>query len=205
VRAGRRGQLVHADLSDVGGLPDVVEQAVAGLGAIDVLVNNAAAPSRVPLVEVGETTWREVLELDLTSPWRLSQIVARQMIERGVGGSIVNLSSSSAFRARRAHGAYGVAKAAVVALTRIMAGELGAHGINVNAVAPGVTATAMGGLLGDVDALQSAVSEGPLENLFHRVSTSDDVANAIVFLCSSASRQITGQVVHTSAGAVISA
>jgi NAD(P)-dependent dehydrogenase (short-subunit alcohol dehydrogenase family) len=75
--------------------------------------------------------------------------------------------------------------------------------VNVNAVAPGMTVTAMTRVLGDAKALEQATASGPLENLFHRVSQPEDVAEAIVFLCLPGSRQITGQTIHTSAGAVV--
>jgi NAD(P)-dependent dehydrogenase (short-subunit alcohol dehydrogenase family) len=85
------------------------------------------------------------------------------------------------------------------------AGELGPHGINVNAVAPGITTTpmalrALGDQEGDLDRL---VSEGPMANLLHRVSSAEDVAAVIVFLCLPASRQVTGQTIHTSAGSIV--
>jgi NAD(P)-dependent dehydrogenase (short-subunit alcohol dehydrogenase family) len=99
--------------------------------------------------------------------------------------------------------AYASSKAALVQLTRSAAAELGPHDINVNAVAPGITATAMTQVIGDAEALQRVASSGPLENLFHRVSQPEDVAAAIVFLCLPNSRQITGQTIHTSAGAVV--
>jgi NAD(P)-dependent dehydrogenase (short-subunit alcohol dehydrogenase family) len=129
--------------------------------------------------------------------------VALHMINRGGGGRIVNISSSSAFRARQSLLAYASSKAGVVQLTRSAAAELGRYDINVNAIAPGITATGMTRVIGDADALQRVASAGPLENLFHRVSMPEDVAAAIVFLCLPASRQITGQTIHTSAGAVI--
>jgi NAD(P)-dependent dehydrogenase (short-subunit alcohol dehydrogenase family) len=88
-------------------------------------------------------------------------------------------------------------------LTRCAAAELGRYDINVNAVAPGITKTGMTRAFGDDAALQRIASSGPLENLFHRVSQPEDVAAAILFLCLPASRQITGQTIHTSAGAVV--
>jgi NAD(P)-dependent dehydrogenase (short-subunit alcohol dehydrogenase family) len=129
--------------------------------------------------------------------------VARHMIERGGGGRIVNISSSSAFRARNSRIAYATSKAALVQLTRCAAAELGRHDINVNAVAPGITKTGMTRAFGGDEALLRIASSGPLENLFHRVSEPADVAAAILFLCLPASRQITGQTIHTSAGAVV--
>jgi NAD(P)-dependent dehydrogenase (short-subunit alcohol dehydrogenase family) len=200
---GRRGEFVQADLSEIGSLDDLVTQATERLGPIDILVNNAGIVSLDSLLDVSEQTWRRVLDINLTSPWKLSQIVALRMIERAVQGHIVNVSSSSAFRALGTNGAYGISKAGIAALTRSMAGELGTHGINVNGVAPGVTATPMATLMGDMDVLQAAVMTGPQANLLQRVSMPEDVANAIVFLCSPASRQITGQIVHTSAGGIV--
>jgi NAD(P)-dependent dehydrogenase (short-subunit alcohol dehydrogenase family) len=129
--------------------------------------------------------------------------VARHMIDRGGGGRIVNLSSSSAFRARNSPMAYATSKAALVQLTRSAAAELGRYDINVNAIAPGITATGMTKGFGDAAALERVASAGPLENLFHRVSQPEDVAAAVLFLCIPASRQITGQTIHTSAGAVV--
>jgi NAD(P)-dependent dehydrogenase (short-subunit alcohol dehydrogenase family) len=90
-------------------------------------------------------------------------------------------------------------------LTRGAAWELGPYGINVNAVAPGLTRSAITAGVFDEEGLQQAVQSGPLANLLRRVSEPEDVANVIVFLCLPASRQITGQVIHTSAGAVIAA
>jgi len=80
---------------------------------------------------------------------------------------------------------------------------MGRYDINVNAIAPGITATAMTQALGDSAALQRVASSGPLENLFHRVSQPEDVAAAVLFLCLPGSRQVTGQTLHTSAGAVV--
>ncbi len=92
------------------------------------------------------------------------------MLARGLGGSIVNVSSSSAFRAVSSGGAYGVSKAGLGALTRAAAWELGPHDINVNTVAPGVTRTSITiDAFGDDLGLEQAVRDGPLSNLLHRV------------------------------------
>jgi NAD(P)-dependent dehydrogenase (short-subunit alcohol dehydrogenase family) len=84
-----------------------------------------------------------------------------------------------------------------------VAAELGPSGITVNAVAPGLTATPMGKRLGSAEEMAAAVRSGPLANLTHRVAEPEDVAGVIVFLASSAARQITGQTVHTSAGNIV--
>ena len=146
-----------------------------------------------------------MLRINLTTPFVLSQLLGRRMIAGGMGGSIINVSSTSAFRAVSSGGPYGVSKAGLCALTRAAASELGQFGINVNAVAPGLTRTAITARAFDDESLDAAVHGGPLANLLGRVSEPEDVANVIAFLCLPASRQITGQVLHTSAGAVVCA
>ena len=192
------------DLSDLSALEGLISDVEDQMEPIDILVNNAAVVGHSTILDGQESDWRHVLELNLMAPWRLIQLVAGSMIDRGSGGNIVNVSSSSAFRALSANGPYGVSKAGLVALTRGAAGELGQHDINVNAVAPGVTRSPMTAAhIGGADALVAATKAGPLANLLGRPSEPEDVAAAVVFLSSPASRQITAQVIHTSAGAVV--
>jgi NAD(P)-dependent dehydrogenase (short-subunit alcohol dehydrogenase family) len=115
----------------------------------------------------------------------------------------VNLSSSAAFRGIASPAVYAASKAAICGLTRAAAADLGPYDINVNAVAPGLTKTPMTAGIGDDAAFQAVVSSGPMENLLHRPSEAEDVANVILFLCLPESRQITAQVLHTSAGIVL--
>jgi NAD(P)-dependent dehydrogenase (short-subunit alcohol dehydrogenase family) len=192
------------NLADTKSISDTVAGVIKQCGRIDILVNCAGIAGRFQsLVETDEEAWDLVHTINLKAPMLLMKYVAKHMIERGGGGRIINVSSSSAFRARNSPIAYASSKAAIVQLTRSAAAELGPHDINVNAIAPGITATGMTRILGDAEALQRAASSGPLENLFHRVSQPEDVAAAILFLCLPGSRQITGQVIHTSAGAVV--
>jgi len=155
------------------------------------------------LLEIDDENWNFVHTVNLKAPMLLMKHVARHMIDRGGSGRIINISSSSAFRARNSPMAYATSKAAIVQLTRCAAAELGRYDINVNAIAPGITATAMTRALGNAEALNGLAASGPLENLFHRVSQPEDVAAAILFLSLPGSRQITGQTIHTSAGAVV--
>ena len=202
--AGGNALALPVDLADTSQIPVVVERVIQELGRIDILVNCAGVTGRFQnLLEMEEDNWDFVQAVNLKAPMLLMQHVAKHMIARGGGGRIVNISSSSAFRARNSPIAYASSKAALVQLTRSTAAELGPHNINVNAVAPGITATGMTKALGDAAALEQAASSGPLENLFHRVSQPEDVAAAILFLCQPSSRQITGQTIHTSAGAVV--
>ena len=198
---GVKAEAVIADLADEAATSAVVDTAVTGLGRVDILVNAAGTSSGAKLLDTTVEVWERIHAVNLRAPFLLMQHAGRRMIEQGDGGRIVNVSSGSAFRALPATPAYGSSKAALLSLTRMGAGELGVHGINVNAVAPGITATPMAvRALGDLDAL---VSDGPMANLLHRVSTPEDVAAVIVFLCLPASRQVTGQTIHTSAGSIV--
>ena len=192
----------------IDGFMDKVEELVktitADHGPCTVLVNNAGIVGN-PLMETTLSEWDRVLAVNATAPFLLIREVGRLMIAAG-GGSIVNISSSSAFRAAMSGGAYAASKAALGALTRAAAWELGPSNVNVNTVAPGVTRTPItAAAFGDAEALDAAVRSGPLANLLQRVSEPQDVANVVAFLCLPASRQVTGQVIHTSAGAIVPA
>lgn len=203
-QSGGKALAIAFDLTDTKSIPGVVERVIRELGRIDILVNAAGVPGRFrSLLESEEQDWDFIHTVNLKAPMLLMKHVAQHMIARGGGGRIVNISSSSAFRARNSPVAYASSKAGIVQLTRSAAAELGRYDINVNAIAPGITATGMTRPLGGAEALLNLASSGPLENLFHRVSQPEDVAAAILFLCLPGSRQITAQVIHTSAGAVV--
>jgi NAD(P)-dependent dehydrogenase (short-subunit alcohol dehydrogenase family) len=203
-KSGGKALALIADLAHTKSIPDAVAKVLEQFGHIDILVNCAGVTGKFQsLLEIDDENWDFVHTVNLKAPMLLMQHVARHMIDRGGGGRIINISSSSAFRARNSPIAYATSKAAIVQLTRCAAAELGPYDINVNAIAPGITATAMTRALGNAEALDGLASSGPLENLFHRVSQPEDVAAAILFLSLPGSRQITGQTIHTSAGAVV--
>jgi NAD(P)-dependent dehydrogenase (short-subunit alcohol dehydrogenase family) len=200
---GCRAGYHRIDLAELQQIPDAIASVLTAFGRIDILVNCAGiegGPGTVLDLELA--TWERTLRVDLSAPFLLMQCCSRAMIDGGRGGRIVNVTSSSAFRAIMTQIDYASAKAALVGMSRSAAAQLAPHNINVNCVAPGLTATSMTGQL-DPAELQRLVEQGPLENLFHRPSTPEDVAAAIVFLCLPESRQITAQTVHTSAGAVV--
>jgi NAD(P)-dependent dehydrogenase (short-subunit alcohol dehydrogenase family) len=187
------------DLRDWKNIPALVNDILGVHKDVHILVNCAGTTDEgKTLLEVDAATWDEVHTVNLRSPFILMQHIARHMIARGSGGKIVNISSSSGFRAKGAPPTYSSSKAALVQLTRSAAAELAPHNINVNAIAPGVTNTAMMAAYP-----RDLCKEGPLANLFERWSEPEDVANVIQFLCSPQARQITGQVIHTSAGAIV--
>jgi NAD(P)-dependent dehydrogenase (short-subunit alcohol dehydrogenase family) len=199
-----RGFSVGGDLEDLESLGDIVARAERRLGTIRILVNNASISLPKELMSANLQEWSRTMAINVTAPWILSQIVARRLIESGLDGRIVNISSSSAYRAVGAGGPYGVSKGAISSMTRVLAGELGQYGIGVNAVAPGLTITGMtSDLFPTEEAIHRAVTSGRYANLLGRESYPLDVAGAVLFLCCPASRQVTGQVLHTSAGAVV--
>ena len=172
----RNGDIV-CDVSDSAAVESAVKQTVAITGVPDRLVTCAGIGASGLLVEQDPADWRRVIDVNLTGTWLTIRAVARAMIERGSGGSIVAVSSISGTVADRDMGAYCVSKAAIDMLVRVAAGEWGPHGIRVNAVGPGVTRTPMLGrpelLPGWVDGLCERTALG-------RLGEADDVAQVIV-------------------------
>lgn len=184
------------DLMNWADIPSLVQSILARVGQVDILVNAAGiADGGKGLWEVEDELWDRVQTINLRSPFILMREVSRHMAERGMGGKIVNVSSSSAYRRDMIPPLYGSAKVGLDLITRSAAGELGRHNINVNSVVPGYTRTPIVG-----EANEDYVKAGPLANMFGRISEPEDVANAILFLTLPESRQITGQIIHTSAG-----
>jgi NAD(P)-dependent dehydrogenase (short-subunit alcohol dehydrogenase family) len=205
--AARGGDVMTlaADLSQVERLDGWFQAAVERFGRVDHLVNVAAVVGgTLDFLQIQPDEWDRAMQLNLKTPLLLMQLFARHAIGRGGGGRIVNVTSSSAFRAQGTRAAYGSSKAGLGALTRIVAAQLGPHDINVNAVAPGITHTpgAARAMQTDAAGMTARVSEGPNANFFKRLTEADDVAQAIVFLCAPGSRQITGQTLHVSAGTI---
>ncbi len=180
--------VIGGDLADPATARRVVDAAVAGLGQVDVLVNNAAqAPTEQTRHAIAEVAydewvavWRRTIEVNLLGAADVTWAVARHLIERGAGGAIVNIGSRGAFRGEPEHPAYGAGKAALHAFGQSMALALAPHGISVTSVAPGFVATERqeGALAGDRgDALRG-------QSPFGRVGTAADVAAAVVHLAS---------------------
>jgi len=207
VEHGGTARAFGAELDGVGAICELVTDVLAELHRIDVLVNSAGiagVPGETQQVtELADSTFDTVMAINLRAPFLLTREVGKHMVQRGGGGRIVNISSTAAFQGRLAPAVYAASKAGINALTRVSAAELASAGVNVNAVAPGVTRTPMMGegfADSDFDAL---VSSGPLENFSHRAADPPEVAAVIRFLCLPDSAQITGQVIHTSAGTVV--
>ena len=189
---------VSADASTDEGIATVVDQVRHTDGALYGLVNIAggAAPSTwMPATRVTREDWRALFAANLETAFFMSQAVSRELRSQALKGSIVSVSSISGMNTAPFHIAYGTAKAAIVAMTRTMAAELAMDNIRVNAVAPGVTATAASRTYvdDDPDRDRTAIAMG-------RRGTPEEQAGAILFLLSDMSSYITGQTLLVDGG-----
>ncbi len=184
----------QADLRDPDAVPPLVERAVAELGAIDVLVNNAAVFLPHPLTEVSyvdwQAAWRETFEVNVFGAANVSYCVARHMVECGGGGAIINVGSRGAYRGEPNHPAYGASKAALHSFGQSLAVHLAPHGISVASVAPGFVQTERQSDLLDSPAGQAIRAQSP----FGRVGTVEEVAAAVVYLASPEAQWASGAV-----------
>jgi NAD(P)-dependent dehydrogenase (short-subunit alcohol dehydrogenase family) len=196
-----------ADLADVARLARLVGEVITTFSRIDILVNCAGmsgvSGEMQSSLTFSDTAFEAVIATNMRAPYVLTREVGNHMMLRGDGGRIVNVSSSAAFQARGVPALYAGTKAAINALTRVSAADLAPYGVNVNAVAPGVTKTPMMGASLTDEQYDAIVSSGPFENLSHCAAAAEDVAAVIRFLCLPESKEITGQVIHTSAGAIV--
>ncbi len=143
--AGRRCEVRAIELTELPRAADVIDDLAEALGGVGVLVNCAGTGIATPVLETGYDQWREVLAVDLDGPFLCAQRAARRMLAAGRGGRIINITSVHEHAPRVGAGAYCAAKGGLGLLTKVMAQELAADGITVNAVAPGEIATAMTG------------------------------------------------------------
>ena len=161
------------------------------------LVNNAGILHAADFLEVTEYDFDRLMRVNLKGPFLVGQAAARQMVEGGRGGAIVNLSSIGAVLAAPFQAAYNVSKGGVAQLTRVMALSLAPHGIRVNAVGPGTIATEMTiDMLADEAFRRRILSRTPLG----RVGEPAEVAAVAVFLASEEASYITGQTVYCEGG-----
>src|SRR5262245_12339941 len=193
--AARHAVLVQADVAKVSGIEAMVAQIVRELGGVDVLVNNAGVYPRVPLLEMRESDWDLVLDVNLKGGFFCAQAAAREMIAGRRRGSVINMASQAIRGAvRGVH--YSASKGGVVAMTRAMALELAPHGIRVNAIAPGLTDTAQpryGNTEEELAVMATAVPLG-------RMARPEDIAGIAVFLASDEAGHVTGQTLHVNGG-----
>jgi 2-deoxy-D-gluconate 3-dehydrogenase len=175
----------------------LIEKTVQDFGSIDILINNAGTIRRAPAAEYPAEDWEEVIAVNLTAVFRLSQLAGRQMLQQGKQGKIVNIASVLSFQGGILVPAYAAAKGGVAQLTRAFANEWAAKRINVNAIAPGYMAT------DNTNALRSdpARSRQILDRIpAGRWGEPREIAGAAVFLSSAASDYVHGHVLAVDGG-----
>lgn len=186
--------------ADLGAAPDhaaLIAAAVARFGRVDVLVNNAGIIHRADALEVSEADWDRVIDVNLKSVFFLSQAFARRLVEQGGGGKIVHIASMLSFQGGVRTAAYTASKSAIAGLTKLMANEWAARGINVNAIAPGYMET------NNTVALRADASRNA--DILKRIPAGrwgqpQDLAGAVVFLASGASDYVDGIVLPVDGG-----
>jgi len=196
VAMGRRATTIGADIAKPEEARRLVADAERALGPLDVLVNNAAIFPRAPFLELTEEMWDAVLDTNLKSTFVCAQEAARRMVAAKRKGVIVNISSGAPYRGSQRATAYMASKLGIVGLTRGMARELAPHGIRVNAIAPGVTNTAMP-RLGNTEEGLAAIGRN---NPTGRLAEPEDIADVVVFLASEDARYVVGQLIHVNGG-----
>lgn len=195
--AGRRALMLKVDVSKLAEIETMVADTVRQLGTPDILVNNAGVYPRVPLLQMKESDWDYVLDINLKAGCFATIAVAKALIAANKPGAVVNLASSAVRGAvRGVH--YSASKGGVVSMTRALALELAPHGIRVNAIAPGLTDTAQpryGNT--DTELVEMARTTIPLGG---KLLTPDQIARTAVYLAGDDSSATTGQVLHVNGG-----
>ncbi|MDR1078894.1 MAG: 2-dehydro-3-deoxy-D-gluconate 5-dehydrogenase KduD [Propionibacteriaceae bacterium] len=195
---GRRGLAIACDLGQASpaDLVAVVDQVVAGLGRIDILINNAGIIRRQAAVEFSQANWDDVLAINLDAVFWLSQAAGRIMLEQG-SGKIVNICSMLSFQGGVIVPSYAATKHAVAGVTKALANEWAGRGVNVNAIAPGYMATDnTAPLRADSDRSASISDRIPAG----RWGTPADLAGPMVFLCSAAADYVHGAILTVDGG-----
>jgi meso-butanediol dehydrogenase / (S,S)-butanediol dehydrogenase / diacetyl reductase len=186
---------IVCDVSEPAEVEAAIAQVDRRFGRLDALVNNAGIAVFKPILETTVEDWTRVLATNLTGPFLCTQACAPLMLRNG-GGSVVNIASISGVRASTLRVAYGTSKAALIHLTKQQAVELGNAGIRVNCVAPGPVETAMAQQVHSADIRTSYRDAIPL----NRYGTVDEIADAVVFLCSDVASFINGQMLAVDGG-----
>jgi 3-oxoacyl-[acyl-carrier protein] reductase len=191
---GERAHVLPCNLSDAAAVSALPKQAIEAMGAVDILVNNAGITRDNLFMRMSDDEWQSVLDVNLTSAFRLSKGVLRGMM-KARWGRIVNVSSIVGATGNPGQGNYAASKAGLVGMSKSLAYEVASRGITVNAVAPGFIATAMTDKLSD-DQKAKIDAQIPAG----RMGTPEEVAAAVLYLAAPEAAYVTGTVLHVNGG-----
>jgi len=195
--AGGRATGIALDVRDRSAVNEAVAATVREFGRLDVLVDCAGVSHGRNFLDLDHSEWERVIAVNLTGMFHLGQAAARQMARQGGGGSIINVTSQLAEVARPERAAYVASKGGGRSLTHAMALDLAAHGIRVNAIAPGPTLTGLTrASYADPERRRATIAQIPLG----RLGDPQDLVGAILFLASDESRWMTGSTVTVDGG-----
>ena len=194
---GRRAAVLVGDIADPSAPDRLVQETVAALGGLDIVVNNAGIIRRGPTVLTTDADWLAVLDVNLSGVFRLCRAAGRHLIDRGRGGKIINIASLLSFQGGLNVPAYAASKSALAGLTRELSNEWAGKGINVNAIAPGYFRT------DNTEALQK--DEARNRQILERIPAgrwgeTSDIEGAAVFLASRASDYVNGHILAVDGG-----
>lgn len=192
---GRRSLRVPADVADTAGLERVRDACVQAFGRLDIMVYAAGTTMRVPTLEMSEADWAQVMDTNVTGMFRSCQVFGGEMVRRG-SGRIIAIGSLSSFVGLYEVAAYVASKSAVAGLTRALAVEWAPHGVNVNAIAPGVFRTDLNTALLDAPRGQEFKLRTPMK----RFGKIEELVGAAIFLAADASAFVTGHVLAVDGG-----
>jgi 2-deoxy-D-gluconate 3-dehydrogenase len=193
---GRRFVNIEANLISIEPVGRIVEETLAGLGGLDILVNNAGLIRRADAVEFSEKDWDDVMNVNIKSAFFMSQAAGRHFIAQG-RGKIINIASMLSFQGGIRVPSYTASKSGIAGITRLLANEWAAKGININAIAPGYMATDnTAQLRADADRNKSILDRIPA----NRWGEASDLAGTAVFLASHASDYVNGAIIPVDGG-----
>jgi 3-oxoacyl-[acyl-carrier protein] reductase len=198
-KMGRKALAVKCDIAVFAEAENVVKQALEAFGRIDILVNNAGMNWDAVSWKMTEEQWDRVIEVNLKGYFNFTRHVAPLFKDQKYG-KIINVTSINGMRGKFGQSNYSASKAGIIGYTKAVAKELGAFGVNVNAVAPGLIETPM---LRDSEARDKIVDMAMAEIVMKRVGQPEDLANVIAFFASDKARHVTGEVIKVDGGQYI--